>query len=147
MMAWQLHRDLMLFAAALALGGLGVIIAFTEQQGSEHFVSTHQLHGLVLTVLMVLQPLIGFLRPNKPEKPAHCTTTRAHAVRTTWRVLHTACGVGLLVWSIFQLNSGIRWFGEDWITYVVIGGWALAGVAAAVGLMLSLRGSRKATTT
>ena len=137
-MTWQLHRGLMLIAVALALIGFGIIVIFTEQLGAEHFASPHQLHGLVLTGLMVVQPLMGLIRPHKPEQPAHCTT-RAHTMRTTWRTMHTVMGLTMLGWGIYQLRTGIEWSGKEWIKYLIVGGWALAIVVAAVGLMLSYR--------
>ena len=139
--AWfKLHRGLMLAAVALALGGFIVIVVFRRQQQGEHFTGGHALHGLVLTVVMALQPLNAFLRPHKPnEQPTTYCATRAHAMRTAWRVLHAALGIILLGLATRQCCTGVAWSGEDWLFGLIGGGWAIASVVAAVGLMLSYR--------
>ena len=143
--AWfSLHRGLMLVASALALGGFVVIVVF-KRQHSEHFGKGHALGGLVLTVLLALQPLNAFLRPHKPAAPAAgCCATRAHARRTAWRVLHAALGIGMLAFSLYQLVTGVAWSGEEWLYGLIGAGWAVACVVAAIGLVLSFRSVRSA---
>ena len=146
--AWfKLHRGLMLAAVVLALSGFVVIVVFKRQQHGEHFGRGHALDGLVLTVMIVIQPLNAFLRPHKPtEQPGAYSATRAHAIRTAWRVLHAALGIGLLGFGTRQLFTGVEWSGEDWLFGLIAGGWVVACVFAAVGATNSSVGASVPTT-
>ncbi|CAI5494466.1 unnamed protein product [Closterium sp. Naga37s-1] len=79
-MAFEVHKWLMLSAVLLALAG--IIMAFVER-GSQSLQSTHGQLGLAVMVLIVVQPIVGQLRPLKK-----------HPSRPSWFALHWVIGVG-----------------------------------------------------
>ncbi|CAI5968579.1 unnamed protein product [Closterium sp. NIES-65] len=82
-MAFEVHKWLMLSAVLLALAG--IIMAFVEK-GSQSLQSTHGQLGLAVMVLIVVQPIVGQLRPLKK-----------HPSRPSWFALHWVVGVGTVV--------------------------------------------------
>ena len=60
---FPLHRGLMLSGVTVALTSFVVIVSTTH---SAHFDGAHKLGGLILTIVLCLQPLNAFARPHKP---------------------------------------------------------------------------------
>ncbi|CAI7906921.1 unnamed protein product, partial [Closterium sp. NIES-53] len=85
--AFNTHKWIMLLAVVLSL--VGIIMAFV-QSGTSSLQSTHGRLGLAVLLLIVLQPIIGQLRPVK-----------SHASRPYWFALHWVVGVAIvaMAWS------------------------------------------------
>ncbi|CAI5503629.1 unnamed protein product [Closterium sp. Naga37s-1] len=105
-MAFEVHKWLMLSAVLLALAG--IIMAFVEK-GSQSLQSTHGQLGLAVMVLIVVQPIVGHLRPLKK-----------HPGRPSWFVLHWVIGVGTvaIAWANtylgFDLATSKFGYDLDW---------------------------------
>ncbi|GJP40702.1 hypothetical protein CLOM_g357 [Closterium sp. NIES-68] len=108
--AFVAHKWTMLLAVVLSLAG--IIMALVES-GSSSFQSTHGRLGLAVLLLIVLQPIIGQLRPIK-----------SHFARRYWFALHWVVGVAIvaMAWSNTYLGLDLAserfGFNTDWC-YIV----------------------------
>ena len=134
---FPLHRGLMLSGVTVALTSFVVIVSTTH---SAHFDGTHKLGGLILTIVLCLQPLNAFARPHKPAAGEE----KGRTLRFAWRVAHAILGLYMLSHALYQMHSGIEWSGETFLYAIFGGGWTLALIAAAVGTVLTRRAQRAA---
>ena len=122
----------------LTLIGLILAIAYLPTT-SKHFSGPHKLIGLVLSIAVLVQLLLGFLRPKKPAKGEVATPARA-----TWYWVHALEGVAVIGVGIYQLVSGVSlgctYDAEDFgIAYGVY------GACAALALLFALLGFVRST--
>ena len=110
---FQVHRGCQMVGGALTLVGFVVIVAATPE--NEHFAgSAHKVVGLVLCLLLLVQLVLGVLRPHKesPDKGKgnpvdHQVEQSSHSRRAMWKIGHTVLGCLLLLLGLFQLFSAM----------------------------------------
>ena len=95
---FPLHRGLMLSGVTVALTSFVVIVSTTH---SAHFDGTHKLGGLILTIVLCLQPLNAFARPHKPAAGEE----KGRTLRFAWRVAHAILGLYMLSHALYQMHS------------------------------------------
>ena len=126
------HRRIQLTAATLCLIGFALAVAAVDGGGLPHFSTVvdnpHRSLGLALTILMVVQPLGGLLRPHKP---ASGDGGAKIARRTGWEWAHRIVGYSLLLLAVVQGVYGVQLLPE---TQQRPFGYAAAAVVAAVAV-------------
>lgn len=73
---FALHRNLQAAAVGFALLGFVLAVVMVQGHDAPHFDGLHQVVGLVVTILAVLQPIGGLLRPAKKDAAGNVTTKR-----------------------------------------------------------------------
>jgi hypothetical protein len=141
-----LHRRFQYTGSALVLVGLVLSIVSVSMDGGSHFgtrfgTTSHNVLGLVLAVLALVQVLGSLLRPsNAPSGPSGEPST----ARRLWRLKHMLLGYGMIAASISQLVSGIRLLGglhEGLFVALYVGGLVLAGAWGFAGYLRQSAGS------
>jgi hypothetical protein len=116
------HKALNLAGAAVTVAGVLVASESMNADGASslHFDGTHRMLGLLLSIVVVVQILAGFLRP--PKAPAASTADQAKVTptpapateqtisskRKVWKYVHMAFGYGILGLALAQLASGVE---------------------------------------
>ena len=118
--AWfRMHRLIQTLASILNIVAFITIVAYTENNGDTHFALPHQITGLTIFILGVLQPLNGFLRPHKD-------TDHVSTGRKIWEFAHRWIGRLLVILGIYNINGGmnitinISAFRVIWIVVIVL---------------------------
>ena len=119
--AWfRRHRAIQSLASILNILAFFVIVSYTEGRQGAHFQSSHQVIGLIIFILGVLQPLGGFLRPHKSEGES------PSSLRRFWEFTHRWVGRAIVILSIFNINLGTSFlvnpvrFRVAWIVIVAL---------------------------
>lgn len=100
------HRTLAACAWGLSLLGFGVAVALSWEKGTgaaAHFANTHQVLGLVVWLLGLLQPVNAWIRPPKSSL-GRARSTR----RLLWELVHRGAGYCALVLAVFALYTGLQ---------------------------------------
>ena len=97
---FQVHRGCQLLGSGLTLVGFVIIVAATPE--GKHFAGrSHKVVGLVLCLALLVQLVLGALRPHKKIQDKGKDNRRA-----VWKLGHTVLGYLLLLLGLFQLFSG-----------------------------------------
>lgn len=113
---FQIHRAFNSLTFALTVVAFALAVSGYQQTGRAHFNAAHQIAGLVIFIAVTLQVLGGIFRPHAPPKegagqgqggPHKKTQTRF-----VWEVLHKSMGYGILAVGFWQIQSGIKLFGN-----------------------------------
>lgn len=121
--AWfAAHRGTAGFALLLVLGGLALAVSSIED--GEHLSDPHHLVGVVVVALVVMNPLLGVLRPAKES-----------ANRQLWLVAHRIVGYGSVLLGLFNCVLGAKLL-EDAEGFAGESSVAVAAVFVAVGVII-----------
>lgn len=96
---FTLHRNLQ--AAAVGFALLGFVLAVVMVGTGPHFRGLHEIVGLVVTILAVLQPIGGLLRPEKKDKEGNVTTQRK-----AFEIGHRSLGALALLLGTLNIIGG-----------------------------------------
>lgn len=132
--AWfALHRGLQVAGVVSALAGFALIVYSTQHGGSPHFANTHSRLGLAAVCAVVVQGVVGALRPAKSATG-----------RPAWFGLHAFLGWGTLVVAAAAIVLGLRRYRAGKTIEYAFYGYAGVLVACVVALVLG-RARRKAS--
>jgi hypothetical protein len=98
------------------------LIAISATSYKDHFTETHHKVGLLIFLLVTVQVMGGFLRP-PVEKVVGVDNSQNYnffrfpkSNRQIWHFLHSSTGMLLLSLSIYQIQSGLKMFSQDFGT-------------------------------
>lgn len=92
-----IHRVLMVSAAVLTIISFGVIIQGKFTVGSNSFERSHPYIGIIVFCFVIINPIIGLLRPDKQSK-----------YRPVFYWVHYCIGAGVLILGLINIFIGIR---------------------------------------
>jgi|NOAtaT_6_FD_contig_121_436092_length_1436_multi_5_in_0_out_0_1 hypothetical protein len=102
------------------------ILAVVNVEPEERFSDPHFVAGWVLMSLTIVQVVGGFVRPHvvEGEKPKSITEVAAQnlsgikngSIRAIWEASHKFLGVGTLALAIWQMQSGLKLWKENYGT-------------------------------
>jgi hypothetical protein len=103
--AWWFVNHWRLQVAACCLFVAAFVMGVVATPAGGHFASFHQIAGLIVVVLGLLQPALGnkFVRPAKAADGAP-----ASMARRVWEAQHMGCGYVALLLSVAVVFTGIR---------------------------------------
>jgi len=118
----QLHRALQVSGLLLTIVGFALSVSWVPD--GYHFSHPHNIIGLVVVVLAMLQPLNSLAR----GKPAAATGGKRTTRRAVWELMHKGGGYAIIIMGVYQAVSG-RYLMIDGdpilITYFVLLGLSL----------------------
>jgi hypothetical protein len=129
---FTLHRAFNGVAFSLTIALFAVAVAYTGKEKGEHFDQKHQVVGLSMFVMTVLQVLGGVFRPHLPPPESG---DKKSTFRKTWEIAHRVKGLVLLALGFWQMWSGIKWYSYK---YGVNGSDVLIAYWVWIGLMIAL---------
>lgn len=111
----KLHRALALLGLLFAL--IGFIIALSMTPPGSHFNHGHEIVGVLVFLLTLMQPLFSLLfgislrvDAHAPAAQAPADITRVRSLRTvspfTWNLIHIIGGALLIIGGLYQVASG-----------------------------------------
>jgi Eukaryotic cytochrome b561 len=112
---FQIHRGLNMLVVVATIVAFGLAVAAINQEtpdgaSPQHFnpdPNPHKLVGLVIFIIAIVQALLGIFRPHVPEEGKAKSTWRA-----VWEILHRCLGFICLGMAIYQVQSGIKIYGN-----------------------------------
>ena len=126
--AWMvIHKWLNIATSLLTLGLVSIAINAYQQKGKDHFQQTHDLIGLIIISILLIQVMSALFRPPLPPpklieddgfESDPTTLPKKSIARKYWEFFHIAAGCLLTVLSIHQMYSGeylyrLRYGGRD----------------------------------
>lgn len=124
------------------------ISAMSVQDDSTHFSHPHHWVGLILLVGVTFQVMNGFLRPpvekKDPYSASHYDMDNSwlklpRSPREVWYFSHRVTGISMLGMGIYQIQSGLTLFAENYnVTSVTPWFWAYVGIFAFCLISLKL---------
>jgi hypothetical protein len=139
---FQVHRAFNILVVLLTVAAFGLAVAAINQETAQgespdHFDGQdepHRVIGLVIAIVAVVQALLGIFRPHVPEEGEEPTMKRK-----LWEVAHKVLGYSCLGMAIYQVQSGIKIYSDDfgegevwlpvfWALICGIGGGTAVGV-------------------
>jgi hypothetical protein len=129
---FKLHRAFNSVAFSLTIALFAVAVAYTGKEKGEHFDQKHQVVGLSMFVMTVLQVLGGVFRPHLPPPESG---EKKSTFRKTWEIAHRVKGTILLAVGFWQMWSGIKWYSYK---YGVDGSDVLIAYWVWIGLMTAM---------
>lgn len=63
---FNMHRLFVLTAVLISIAGFIIAIVETEDENEDHFVGNHKALGLAVMIFMIIQPILGLIRPHLP---------------------------------------------------------------------------------
>ena len=132
------HQRVQVLAVTLAT--IGSIIAIVNVPAGYHFNSTHNVVGVVITILALVQSTVAWMRPHKPKADESPTMQRM-----AWRLSHLVVGCTLLGLAVWQVFTGVKLtYGLD---YLVVLFFVFVGVALMLGLIVMVVPNTKSANT
>jgi hypothetical protein len=150
-----MHMSLNMFAILCMIVSLGIAVYATnlstvDGENSNHFSDLkHGKLGLVIILLAFMQAAIGMMRPSRPKKPEtpveifkdvegagemvpvsdSAKTSGKSIARRIWEYKHRIMGIGLLVLSWYNCDSGLGLFAERYGENNALSGvfWSVTG--------------------
>lgn len=100
---FQIHRAFQVFTVLLTVAGFVIAVVMMDKKDDEHFVGSHPVIGLVVTIFACLQPINALFRP-----PAAVKDTK----RLIWERIHITFGYGTWILACVNCYLGLEYFGE-----------------------------------
>ncbi|PNY28125.1 Uncharacterized protein TCAP_01954 [Tolypocladium capitatum] len=126
------HAGLNLLAFLLLVGGVVVIEYNKHASRGAHFRSVHAYFGVITSVLLVLQYLVGFTMWATPK--LYGGEARARSVWKFHRILGYLTLLALMVTVVYATSTdyNVKVLGIQWWTILLGTGLALAGIIARI---------------
>jgi len=121
-----IHQTAMTFAVLFSCAGLGVIVP----QVAQPMTKPHHFIGVAALALMLIQPILGVLRPHLPTEPGAPKTTK----RIAWEYAHKNNGRLVFVLGVVNAILGAVQHGADLSP-------PLASASTAIPIFVSLAGA------
>lgn len=116
------------------------ISAMSVQKNSSHFNHPHHWVGLVLLVGVTFQVMNGFLRPPVEKRDPYATShydmdpgwlKLPRSPREVWYFSHRVTGISMLGMGIYQIQSGLNLFAENYnVSSIAPWYWGYVGLFA-----------------
>ncbi|KAL3912541.1 MAG: hypothetical protein SGILL_006840, partial [Bacillariaceae sp.] len=137
---FKIHQTLNTLVVVLTIAAFGLAVAAINKETPDGFKADHfnpdpfphRAVGLVIFILALLQVGAGIFRPHTPEEGEEKTS-----IRTGWEYGHKIVGYSLLGMALYQVQSGIKIYGEIDMTdvnYLAIFWGVAAGILGATAL-------------
>eukprot|EP01084_Bolivina_argentea_P143980 252729_1 len=131
---FKIHRSAQIAVLVMHLIAFIMAVIFVEDEGAMHFHNNHMRLGLVVTVLVVLQPINAACRPHVPKageaKPLG---------RLVWELIHKSFGYSAWIIAAVTIYLGLKMddIDEPTLAYVHLFGWC--GLIVIVYIVLSIK--------
>lgn len=141
---YKCHFYLNLTTLVLTLISFALAVAAVDkgtQKGASanHFSGVaHRYIGLVITIIIGLQVIGGWCRPNGPQKLDSGVMEEKKPKRFAWEIIHKGAGFGLLAITWWQVHDGISLYSVRFGTttdYIAIF-WGITGSIAGITALL-----------
>lgn len=128
---FQFHRGLNVSVVLFTVVGFIIAVVALNQDTpdgaaanhfSSEFANGHRLFGLIIFILALMQALGGILRPHLPSNPNKASDEEngtpeeapkpKSIYRKMWELLHKGMGIGILGFSWYQVQLGIKTYGN-----------------------------------
>lgn len=100
---FDVHVYSMIFTMVFAMTGFFVLISYFIKSGETLFQTKHGIVGLIFLILLLIQPVIGFIRPHKTDNPNQPQSTK----RIIWELIHQNYGRVLFIISMYLVWTGL----------------------------------------
>ena len=130
---FDLHRWFNQIGFTLCIVLFVTAVVTTNSEGSPHFKNAHQIVGLAMFIMAILQVFMGCCRPHNPEEGEEKTTKRK-----AFEIGHRVLGVTLLACGFWQMSAGIELFAVKYSVNekgLLIAYWVWVGIMSA-GIVL-----------
>jgi hypothetical protein len=123
---FTVHRTLNMMAVLFTIFAFVIAVIAINQETPDgfdagHFADGHRLYGLVIFILAMLQAIGGGARPHLPKKPEPSDAEKGEpttapesksSARFFWEIGHRAMGLGILLFCWYQVQLGIKSYGN-----------------------------------
>jgi len=130
---FTLHKYFQLSGVLVAIIGFSIAVKNFDVFHDDHSRTSYQhgVMGVVTFTLVLLQPLVAFMRPHKPEgEPAQVSVS---VNRYWWEMAHKSCGYLILLLAFVTIILGAKMEGTNWVCAYIFG--VVGSLLVLMGLM------------
>eukprot|EP00483_Globobulimina_turgida_P005558 UN05568 len=119
---FKMHRSIQIMVVIFHLIAFIIAIVFVQDSDVKHFSNNHMIMGLVVTILVMLQPLNAFFRPH-PAK----LNKKKPMKRLIWEIMHKSFGYISWIFACVTayLGFNLSIINQELLGFIHLFGWCL----------------------